>query len=202
MYKIIFAVLVLTMMFGCATRKTMTREEYLSTTQRTYANKTQTDVLNAAERVFILSDGDDYQFHHTDNTLSASRRWLVYLVFGAAMGTDYWTVQSTDVKGGTKASVLLSTSAGSVLGTAFNNTPGVVTSPAMGDFATGPAVYDLFWNRMDFILGKSDKWMTCEDLGQLIEKKITWGNAEALCNSFNVKDNLPENVKKTQSKDK
>ena len=107
MYKIIFAVLVLTMMFGCATRKTMTREEYLSTTQRTYANKTQTDVLNAAERVFILSDGEDYQFHHTDNTLSASRRWLVYLVFGAAMGTVYWTVQSTDVKGGTKASVLL-----------------------------------------------------------------------------------------------
>ena len=33
----------------------------------------------------------------------------------------------------------------------------------------GPATFKIFWARMDYLLGKSDKWMTGLDL--LIEKK-------------------------------
>lgn len=186
----------MTLLVGCVTRPTMSREEYLSTTQRTYENKSQNDVLNAAEKLFILSDADDYKFHHTDNSLNASRHWLVYLVIAASMGTDNWIIQTNEVKGGTKASAMVSTSAGAIGATYINNNPGTITTPSTGTLATGPAVYELFWARMDYLLGKSDKWMTCDDLQKMKEKKLTWGDDSALCNSFNVKDELPVELRK------
>ena len=36
----------------------------------------------------------------------------------------------------------------------------------------GPATFKIFWARMDYLLGKSDKWMTLrKDLDLLIERK-------------------------------
>ena len=40
----------------------MTRVQYLEMTQRTYEGKTPDDVFAAAERLFRLTGGDDFQF--------------------------------------------------------------------------------------------------------------------------------------------
>ncbi|AEC22239.1 hypothetical protein PT7_P003 (plasmid) [Pusillimonas sp. T7-7] len=58
----------------------------------------------------------------------------------------------------------------------------------------GTAIYDVFWARMDYLLGKNDKWMTCEEANSRVKAAITWGPNEALCNSFNMKDAAPDEM--------
>ena len=53
---------------------------------------------------------------------------------------------------------------------------------------------------MDYLLGKSDKWMTCEDLDLLIEKKVTYGLPDEICDVVTMTDQLPEELRKPQEK--
>lgn len=182
---------------GCASNQPqMTRDEYLATAQRVYRDKTPDDVFHAAEKLFQLADGNDFQFHYTDDTMTASRRWSVYLVLAAAMGTDVWYVHTKPDGQGTKVSALVSTTSGAVAPMATTGgdwTAGSV--PSGGSIVPGTAIYDVFWARMDYLLGKSDRWMTCKDADERLKSKAVWGTNEALCNSFNVKDQLPEELR-------
>ncbi|MGY6273487.1 hypothetical protein ACXIUT_27785 [Achromobacter denitrificans] len=181
---------------GCATKQPqMSRDEYLKTTQRTYEGKSADDVLNAAEKLFRLADGDDFTFFHDDNSMGATRRWSVYLVLAATMGTDTWTVRVKDLPGAIRVSAALNTSAGSIL--PMPTTGGDMsagTTPGMGGNVPGTAIYDVFWARMDYLLGKSDQWMTCEESNRRVSTGAVWGSNEALCNGFNVKDDLPSEL--------
>lgn len=185
---------ILVVLAGCATKPQMTREEYLQTTQREYQGKTADDVLKAAEELFVLADGDDFTFHHADDSMSATRPWLVYLVLAASMGTDNWLVQTKEVPGGVKASAKVSTSMGSVAPMATTGGDWTATGmPGMGgNIVAGTAIYDVFWARMDYLLGRTDKWMTCAEADARVKAGTTWGQNEALCNGFNVKDAAPE----------
>lgn len=181
---------------GCAVKQPqMTRDEYLQTTQRTYADKTPDDIFRAAEELFRLADGDDFTFHHTDDSMTATRPWLVYLVLAASMGTDTWLVRTKEESDATRVSALVSTSMGSVL--PIPTTGGDFTAggpPGGGNLVAGTAIYDVFWARMDYLLGLRDDWMVCKEANERVHKKIMWGSNEALCNGFNMKDDLPEAV--------
>lgn len=179
---------------GCATHPQMTRDEYLQTTQREYEGKSADDVLRAAEQLFVLADGDDFTFHHADDALSASRPWTVYLVLAASMGSDNWLIQTKEIPGGVKASAKVATSMGAVAPIATTGGDWTASGlPGMGgNLVAGTAIYDVFWARMDYLLGKSDEWMTCEDADSRVRAGITWGPNEALCNGFNMKDNHPD----------
>lgn len=178
---------------GCATSgPPMSREEYLATTQRVYEGKTPDETLNAAEQLFRLADGDDFTFHHNDDALLAHRNWSIYIVLAATFGSDQWLIKAQEVDGGTKVSAQVGTSSGNII-------PAPTTGGDMAAFGTpgggspvrGTAIYDLFWARMDYLLGKTDHWMTCAEADQRVKDGIVWGKNEALCNSFNMKDLPP-----------
>lgn len=194
------AVMVL-MLAGCAVQPPqMTRDEYLQVTQRTYEGKTPDDIYRAAEKLFVLSDGQDFKFFHTEDSMVASRPWSVYLVLAASMGVDTWTIRAREVDSGTKVSAALNTSMGSIL--PIPTTSGDMTAggmPSMAGNVPGTAIYDIFWSRMDYLLGKTDKWMTCKEADARVKSKVKWGTNEALCNSFNVKDAAPEDLAKVAS---
>jgi len=120
----------------------------------------------------------------------------VYLVLAATMGTDTWTIRAKPVDGGVLASAALNTSYGNILpmSTAGGDVS-VATAPTMIGNVDGTAIYDVFWSRMDYLLGRSDHWMTCKEADERVEAKIIWGTNEALCNSFNMKDRLPEELR-------
>ena len=188
----LIAVGLLVALAGCATQPKMTRDEYLKTTQREYVNKTPDDVFKAAEKLFTLADGDDFTFHYTDDSMSASRPWVVYLVFAASMGTDNWLIRTKEEGNKTKVSALVSTAMGSVAPMATTGGDWTATGlPGGGNIVAGTAIYDVFWARMDYLLGKSDKWMSCEQADDRVKRKVTWGSNEALCNSFNMKNQSP-----------
>ena len=51
---------------------------------------------------------------------------------------------------------------------------------------------------MDYLLGKSDKWMTCEDMDVLIKEKKTYGITEVLCQPLTMDNKLPEELRKPE----
>ncbi|ANN71554.1 hypothetical protein [Bordetella bronchialis] len=195
--------LVLLAITGCAAQKQLTRDEYLQATQRTYQGKSAEDVYHAAEKLFRLADGDDFTFAYTDNSMTASRRWSIYLVLTAAFGTDTWLIQTKELPDGVKVSAQVSTMAGSVLPMATTGGDFTATgSPTLAGGVPGTAIYDVFWARMNYLLGLSQRWMTCEEAEARRKSGVVWGVNDALCNSFNMKDDVPEELAGTIQKQK
>ncbi|RXZ42712.1 hypothetical protein EBB06_12530 [Crenobacter cavernae] len=60
-----------------------------------------------------------------------------------------------------------------------------------GNIVNGSAIYDVFWARMDWMLGRRGDWMDCKVADQRVKTGAAWGTNEALCNSFNITDKAP-----------
>lgn len=194
MLRKLIVLLLLAMMTGCSAtpHKQLSREEWLDVYSQDYAGVTKEQVINAAENLFRLADGNDFSIIHTEDGVYATRNWLVYMVLAAASGTDYWKLTVAPTDNGVRATVRVNTQSQSIVPmptTSDAMTAG--TTPMSGRPVEGTAVYDLFWNRMDYLLGKSPTWMTCKMAKEKIEKGEVWGTIEPLCNAFNVKDDQP-----------
>lgn len=185
--------LIAVLLTGCATTQPqLSREEWLSITSRSYEGVTKEQVISSAERLFRLADGDDFNVVHTEDGLYASRNWSAYMVIAAAMGTDYWQVKVAPDGNRFKAYVQVNSQAQGVTPMATTNGAWTATTtPMAGSPVMGTAIYDVFWARMDYLLGKRSDWMNCQIADERVKQKITWGTNEALCNSFNIKDEVP-----------
>jgi len=193
--NVAIAALVVMFLTGCATQQKMSREEFLQATQRTYQDKSPEQIFSASEKLFVLADGDDFTFSHTPDSLLAIRPWSIYLVLAYTAGTDVWTVKASrnEKTGGTDAAVYVTTAhGGSVLPVVVANSGSTATSPGSGGIPTrGNAIYQLFWERLDYLLGLNSKWMSCDDVDKEIANGKLWGDTSPLCNSLNIKDNSP-----------
>jgi len=190
--KIIILSLILFLM-GCATpRPQLSREEWLAVSSRNYEGVTKDQALNAAEKLFRLADGDDFKIVHTEDGLYATRNWGAYMVIAFVAGTDYWQVKVTPTNNGIKAFVQVNTQSQGAM--PMTTTDGAMTAtmmPMSGSPVEGTAIYDVFWSRMDYLLGKRPDWMNCHCANERVKQGIVWGTNEALCNSFNMKDETP-----------
>lgn len=54
------------------------------------------------------------------------------------------------------------------------------------------ALYFIFFQRLDYLLGKTNKWLDCEEAKKIIEEENILGDIDCLCNLFNIKDLKPE----------
>ena len=182
---------------SCVPKRSMTRQEWLTITTRYYKNVTVDEALNSAEKLFRLADGDDFIFSHTSNELRASRQWIVYVVLAVVFGTDHWSIRATRATGGVEMNIQVATQGSSPA--PFFSGPnlemtGTVSMPMGAASIQGSALYDLFWARMDYLLGKKKEWADCDEAERRKNIKLTWGDLSALCNPFNIKDNMPEEL--------
>ena len=181
MLKNTFLIIVLSLLIaGCTAPKQLSRKEWLEVTTRHYTDVTTEDVLLAAEKLFRLADGDDFKFYHTKDSLSATRNWVAYMVIAAAGGTDYWKIQVASIPNGVTVTIQVNTSAWALIPMSPNASP-----------VQGTAIYDVFWARLEYLLGKRTEWMSCKEANKRISEKLTYGDNSALCNSFNVADKTP-----------
>lgn len=190
------AALLLITLAGCAQR-TMSREEWLQASTRTYTDVSKEQFFAAAEQLFRLADGDDFQIAYPSaDHMIATRHWTVYMVLAAAWGIDTWTVRATDEGDGLAASVAVSTGASSAAPVMTTGGDWTTTGvPGAGGIPVqGTAIYEIFWARMDYLLDKSPNWMTCAESIERVKTKVVWGNNEALCSTINIKDRAPEGV--------
>ena len=188
---------------SCAPKKPMTPEEIaaertrqMNMITRVYLDKKPEEVLVAAARVFALAD-DDYNVSHFPNGISAQRNWLIYMVISAAMGTDTWQVNVMPEGEGTKIIVQHSGQGSSVFAGPVATSGGgtsttAMTVPTMANMTTTPAIYQLFYARLEHLLGKRQDWPTCKDASKL----FTEGHLDPFCTVAN--DRTPDGKSMSQ----
>ena len=203
MNKLLITTLLAILLTACvAPQRKMTRSEWIDITSREYQNKTQEEVIQAAEKLFTLADGDDFQFSHTQNGMLAHRRWFLYLVIAAADGVDYWKLNTEKTEHGVKVTIELTVAGNTTTAGGMNS---INTSSILGMPVNGNAIYTIFWERMDYLMGKTDHWMTCDEINKKIKNKELFGGAEQLCLSATVDDKHPDpnyiKPKKTEKND-
>ena len=141
---------------------------------RTYNGVSSGQVLDAAEKIFKLADEKRFKFKRTDNQLSATRGGQVFkgtFSGGSTNITAAWLVktmrkdQSTVViaEAGWKKEAMSS---------------GITSKLQKPE---GTAVYQLFFNRLDNLLGLSNEWMTCEGMKKAIKQGEAAGDIRMLC---------------------
>jgi hypothetical protein len=166
------------------------RERQLQMVTRTYAGKTQQEVLMAADRIFRLAD-EDYAISHYPTSLTAQRKWLIYMVLAAAMGTDTWSVSAEPADSGVKVTALLNQTVGNIGAMPIATTGGQwsaapSTTQPMQNITTRPASYQLFFARLDYLLGERTDWLTCNQAKEI----FTDGLLEPFCTVAN--DRTPD----------
>lgn len=177
---------------GCVTpRPPMSEAELEQVLTRDYPGRTAQDVLAAATRLWRLADGDDFRITPGDNSLVAERDWVFYSQMVRIVGDDSWTLTVSETGGGAKARLLLLTYRRSTTVSSFGMTPTTQTTPRIGGPVKGTAIYDLFWARMDHLLGVRPDWMTCAEAEARASAGTTWGNKDALCAGYSFTDAAP-----------
>ncbi len=209
MKKIIVALFAIVFAGGCVNKPRLTRQEYLElrdqydkTRTRYYTDVSADDVLNAVDELFRLDDVD-YNVAHGKNSCIAHREWLVYLVIAATNGKDYWYVSTQDENGKIKVTVRSRTDMQDTYATPVGGSTGaqVTTISSMNnpdvidelELRSRDSVYYLFFSRLDFLLGKSDVWLTCRDARWKTRKIGIKGPMDTLCRC--ATDKSPENAK-------
>jgi hypothetical protein len=111
-------------------------------------------VIQAAQIVLRTSDPADFEFRNSLTGFTGLRRYFIYAVLASSEGREKWEFNTEQPSPGViRASVSVS-EAGTTHGYggpqqfegALNNIP----------------LYRLFWNRVDYLLGKRTDWVTCE----------------------------------------
>ncbi len=159
---------------GCAPYSIpqLSRDEWIALKTRTYPGVPVTAAYDAAERILRLADPKDVTASYdAAGRLRLVRAWMIYTgvaFVGVRTGQDVWLVEAVPAADGTQ-----------------------ITVTASGDLGVpdDPALYRLFWARMDYLLGRTATWTTCEDAAG-------WPNGKAdmpllLCNPMFVEDLAP-----------
>jgi hypothetical protein len=167
---------------------------------KTYHNVTKEQIYQASGKMFELLDGSDFHIAQYKDGLMGTRSWLVFIGWGNVPGADYIEVKAVEKE---NSIVEISTKIYT------NVDPGMYerarsdadyterTIPPIrikGKLTNGTAAYNIFWARLDYLLGLTDKWMTCDEQKERLKAGIDTGEDKFFC-SFVSADDKPEGVK-------
>lgn len=159
---------------GCATKPKISEEEMKAAMTRTYKEVSSEQVMQASEKLLKLVDEKRFKFNRVDNQLTATRSGQVFTGMysgGKSNVSGVWLV-NTKEKG---KSTVVTIEAGWKSEPLSTGVLGKVKRPE------GTAVYNLFFNRLDNLLGKSNEWMTCEGMKKAIQQGEASGDIRMLC---------------------
>ena len=151
---------------GCATKPMdpMSRDQWKQETKRTYTGVTPDQVIKSAERLFKLWDGSDFTFGYADNEITATRKGFVFAIINYTEFADHWRVSAQlKDKDSVEVSVNLAVSGTSSTMALGGATPIMGPGISNGANVNTPYIYRLFWSRMDYLLGKGDRWFSCAE---------------------------------------
>jgi hypothetical protein len=150
---------------GCAApHQVRDRDDYLAEATRVYPGESRERVLKAAETVLKLSDPTDFEFRYTLTGFTGLRRYFIYAVIASANGREKWDFLTEQDPAGLRASVSISEEGTASGGYSANRYEGAMASVPL---------YRLFWNRVDYMLGRRPDWVTCADAATELEQSNT-----------------------------
>lgn len=150
---LVAAALVAASVSGCVSHQVRDRSDFLAEGVRTYSGESRERVVEAARTVLQVSDPTDFEFRDTLTGFTGLRRYVIYAVLAASNGREKWEFQTEPDGKAVKAAITVS-EAGVATG-------GYSTTPYEGQMASVP-LYRLFWDRVDYMLGKRPDWVSCE----------------------------------------
>lgn len=137
---------------------------------RDYPGITAQQVLKASEKIFQLADGNDMNITRGSSVLEVKRSHdsLVY-----KSSWERWKVETREEDGSTFVTVSAE----------FDKEGSKI-------YPRGVGAYHLFFARLDYMLGASKNWMTCNQYHAKLLRDPTWGHEDRfLCKHAN--DNVP-----------
>ncbi|MEM5529782.1 hypothetical protein WN093_13250 [Gammaproteobacteria bacterium AS21] len=140
---------------GCASqRPDISQEEWKL---REYNNQSKEQVIAAAREVIRLSDPSDVSFENTLDGFNATRRSLAYYVVKSNIDNYTFNFVAQEKNGLTRSRL-------DIKETEINQSLFTLGLP-VGKIGKPdyPYVYDLFYSRIDYLLGNKDEWHKCED---------------------------------------
>lgn len=198
MLKIVTAAALAVGLAGCATHPQIALEDLdaalaknEAAASRLYPGKTIPEARKAVHQVLYLLDPKDIVFDVQDNGLMATRWSTYYAVFNVGFGRDWYSVDFTQTDKGVIAR----------LGFDGAMNSGMFVSPIPVSFKPSipisahqnAADFDLFHNRVEYVLGLRNSWITCDAAKQLQTnpKKTLF-----LCDSLGLENKTPDNAGK------
>ncbi len=169
---------------ACQQQRMITQLEYDAATLHEFAGFTPEQVAKASRQVLTLLDGEDFKFEDTRIGFVGRREWFNFALIAAESGTDQWEFRVGQDAGITKARMEITRTAGGGMITPFGG--GYYNQPQT--IFNGVAVYAIFWERVDYMLGRRQHWTTCDDMRSRIRAKSTWGDLSAMCDGNNKND--------------
>lgn len=183
---------------GCATTQIGPQDRNAWQAVHTHVLKgvDERQVLDASEKLLKLAD-HDFTFDYPPHQLIGDRKWSVFLVIAATSGSDHWRLTTRDVPDGVELTVEISRQIGMMgpqptVGVAGPGAGGmgmgVGSTTLPGESVQGEFPYQLFWSRLDYLLGKSQTWTTCKQAeAAWVGRKY---NSDVLC-AVHTDDNAP-----------
>ncbi|KAF1711083.1 hypothetical protein CSC70_03920 [Pseudoxanthomonas kalamensis DSM 18571] len=163
----------------------MSRSDWEDIHVRQYEGVTAREVQDAAEKVLRLAD-HDFSFQYPDGRLIASRNWTVFAVIAITGGKDHWTVETSESNGVTRVTTTITRESSTTTAAPVVGGSGVapVVGSTPGALITQGAPYQLFWERLEYTIGKRDVWTTCDQFKGRIKDSTRArdrGQIDALC---------------------
>ena len=176
MKKAVFTAVFAALISGCAfSRPDISREDWKI---RTYKDITKEDVVDAAREVIRLSDPNDIIFTTTPDGFSAVRRQLSYYVVESGLDIFVFEFTARETESGIQTRIEIQER----IERANLVTLGLPVAQ-VGKPQTSYA-YQLFYSRMDYLLGLSDRWQNCKDGGAASDKQAENLGLGAFCGRF------------------
>lgn len=140
---------------GCASsHQIVDRADFLAEATRTYNTESRERVIEAAQIVLRHSDPTDFEFRNSLNGFVGLRRYFVYAVIASASGREKWEFETEQpAPGVVKASVSVSEAGRAASGYSSSRYESAMNSIPL---------YRLFWNRVDYMLGRRPDWVSCD----------------------------------------
>ena len=138
MFKYLLSSLFLFLLLGCS-NKTI---EY---SKKQYKNVDKNVVLNAAKRVILLTD-KKFKIHAKRNEIKAEKTNIKFTGFGANVNVNNITLSAVLHNKTTNAILTISKK----------------VDYEKKEIFVQKSVHDLFWSRVDYILGINKTWDSCE----------------------------------------
>jgi len=146
---------------------------------REYQNIDKAKLLKACEAALTASDHDYKISQRSDNGFSAERSWVFVAVIFNQMGKSFWKVALEEQDG----RIILRARSWSSIDK--RSIPPFPVDTTAGTTDNEPylsaALYKLFFDRVDYVLGRRQTWPTCKEAKNDLAAKESGAELESLC---------------------
>lgn len=159
---------------GCsAPHQIMDRQDFLAEAARSFPGENRERIVAAAETVLQHSDPGDWDVRYTINGFTGLRRYMVYAVLASQHGREKWEFQTEQPTPG-RWNASVSVSETGVTASSYH-------AQTFDQSMASVPLYRLFWDRVDYVLGRRPDWVSCEQATAQLQGEVPAVALGGLC---------------------